>query len=176
MGTQSYGRLNMHGTQTRSRFLATVLAGLLLANGCGGGGAASIPVPPSLPDASGTYLIDFGTGPTAALALTSLTVTLKQTQWTNDTNMLSITSGQLLFPIGICAGITNQTISIAAHLEWNGQQEKLVMTINAGSGEILSMTDANFVSPYSGTWTPGPAFPSCPGQVAPPYSWTAIKQ
>lgn len=159
-----------------ARFLATVLTGLLLANGCGGGGAASIPIPPSLPDISGKYLFDLGTGPSGALALTSLTVTLNQTQWLNDINMLTASSGQLLFPIGVCTGITNQTISIAAHLEWNGQQEKLVLTINAGSGEILSMTDDNFVSPYSGTWTPGPAFPTCPGQVAPPYSWTGIKQ
>jgi hypothetical protein len=166
----------VHRVQTRSGFLATVLTGLLLANGCGGSGAASIPIPPSLPDISGTYLFNFGTGPSGALALTSLTVTLNQTQWLNDINTLTVSSGQLLFPIGLCSGITNQTISIAAHLEWNGQQEKLVLTINAGSGEILSMTDANFVSPYSGTWTPGPAFPSCPGQVAPPYSWTGIKQ
>ena len=158
-----------------ARFLA-VLTGLLLANGCGGGGATSIPIPPSLPDISGTYLFNFGTGPSGALALTSLTVTLKQSQWLNDINMLTTSSGQLLFPIGVCTGITNQTISIAAHLEWNGQQEKFVLTINAGSGEILSMADDNFVSPYSGTWTPGPAFPSCPGQVAPPYSWTGIKQ
>ena len=164
----------MHRAQTRGGFLATVLTGLLLANGCGGGGA--IPIPPSLADISGTYLFNFGTGPSGALALTSLTVTLNQTRWLNDTNNLTASSGQLLFPIGICSGITNQTISIAAHLEWNGQQEKLVLTINAGSGEILSMTDDNFVSPYSGTWTPGPAFPSCPGQVAPPYSWTGIKQ
>lgn len=166
----------MHRAQTRGGFLATVLTGLLLANGCGGGEAASIPIPPSLADISGTYLFNFGTGPSGALALTSLTVTLNQTQWLNDINMLTVSSGQLLFPIGICSGITNQTISIAAHLEWNGQQEKLVLTVNAGSGEILSMTDANFVSPYSGTWAPGPAFPSCPGQVAPPYSWTGIKQ
>lgn len=167
----------MHRTQTRSRFLATTLVGLLLASGCGGGGAAPTPTPPPpVPDVSGTYLLDFGTGPSGALALTSLTITVNQTQWLNDTNKLTISSGQFLVPIGICTGITNQTLSIAAHLEWNGQQEKFVLTINDTKGEILSMTDDNFVSPYSGTWTPGPEFPSCPGQVAPPYSWTGIKQ
>src|SRR4029077_14786662 len=92
----SYRRLTMHWAQTRSAFLATVLTGLLLANGCGGGGAAPIEVPPSLPDMSGTYLLDFGTGPSGALAVASLTVTLKQTEWLNGINILSISSGQLL--------------------------------------------------------------------------------
>ena len=162
--------------RTRRAFLATVLAGLFLVYGCGGGGAASIPIPPSLADISGTYLFNFGTGPSGALALTSLIVTVKQTQWINDTNILTISSGQFQVPIGICTGITNQTLTIASHLEWNGAQEKLVLTINSANGEILSMTDDNFVSPYSGTWTPGPSFPTCPGQVSPPYSWTGIKQ
>jgi hypothetical protein len=50
------------------------------------GGAAQIQVPPSLPDISGTYLLDFGTGPSGALAVASLTVTLKQTEWLNGIN------------------------------------------------------------------------------------------
>ena len=110
----------MHWTQTRSTFLATVLTGLLVANGCGG--AAPIQVPPSLPDISGTYLLNFGTGPSGALAIASLTVTLNQTEWLNGINTLSTSSGQLLSG---CPGATNQTITIAAHLEWNGQQESL---------------------------------------------------
>ena len=153
---------------------ATVLAGLLLANGCGGGGAAPIQVPPSLPDISGTYLLNFGTGPSGALAIASLTVTLNQTEWLNGINTLSISSGQLLSG---CPGATNQTITIAAHLEWNGQQEKFVLSIDTSAGQnILTMTDDNFVAPYSGAWTPGSAFPPCNGQVAPPFSWTGVKR
>jgi len=76
----------MHWTQTRSTFLPTVLTGLLVANGCGG--AAPIQVPPSLPDISGTYLLNFGTGPSGALAIASLTVTLNQTEWLNGINTL----------------------------------------------------------------------------------------
>jgi hypothetical protein len=164
----------MKRTRTPSVFLATILAGLLLTNGCGGGGTTSIPIPPSLPDISGTYLLNFGTGPSGALALASLTVTLKQTEWLNDINMLSISSGQLL--VG-CPGFTNQTINISAHLEWNGQQEKFVLSIDTSAGQnFLMMTDDNFVAPYSGAWTPGAAFPPCNGQVAPPYSWTGVKQ
>lgn len=163
----------MYRTQTRSGFFATILAGLFLASGCGGGGA-SFPIPPSLQDISGTYLLNFGTGPSGALALASLTVTLKQTEWLNDINMLTISSGQLL--VG-CSGFTNQTIKISAHLEWNGQQEKFVLSIDLSTGQnFLTTTDENFAAPYSGTWTPGVAFPPCNGQVAPPYSWTGIKQ
>lgn len=174
LGHPTYGKLTMHRTQTRSGFLAGVLAGSLLASGCGGGGPASIPVPPSLPDTGGTYLFNFGTGPSGALALASLTVTFKQTEWLNDINTLSISSGQLL--VG-CPGFTNQTITIAAHLEWNGQQEKFVLSTDTSAGQnILTMNDDNFVAPYSGSWTPGAAFPPCNGQVAPPYSWTGVKQ
>jgi len=130
-------------------------------------------VPPSLPDMSGAYLLNFGTGPSGALAIASLTVTLKQTEWLNGVNKLTISSGQLLTG---CSG-SNQTITIAAHLEWNGQQEKFVLSIDTTAGQnVLTMSDDNFVAPYSGTWTPGSAFPPCNGQVAPPFSWTGIKQ
>jgi len=154
--------------------LGLVLIVLILTTGCGGGGSTPIQVPPSLPDISGSYLLDFGTGPSGALAVASLTVTLKQTEWLNGINTLSIPSGQLL--IG-CSGATNQTITIKSHLEWNGKQEKFVLSISSSTGqEILTMSDDNFVTPYSGSWTPGSRFPACSGQVAPPFSWTGVKQ
>jgi hypothetical protein len=45
---------------------------------------------------SGSYLFGFGTGPSGALAVASLIVTLKQTEWLNGINTLTISSGQLL--------------------------------------------------------------------------------
>jgi hypothetical protein len=149
----------------------------LLVAGCGSSanaptGGTSVP-PPA--DISGSYLLNFGTAQSAALAIASLTVTLKQTQWLNGINTLTISSGTFL--VG-CIGPAppNQQISIAAHLEWNGQQEKLVLSGDTSAGQnVLAMTDDNFVAPFSGTWTPGPAFPPC-NPLTGPFSWTGIKQ
>jgi hypothetical protein len=148
----------------------------LLVAGCGS--SANAPTTTTVPppaDISGTYLFNFGTSQSGALAIASLTVTLKQTQWLNGINTLTITSGQLLLG---CIGPapSNQQLSIAAHLEWNGQQEKLVLSVDSSSGNVLVMTDDNFVAPFSGTWTPGAAFSPCGNPLTAPFSWTGIKQ
>ncbi|HEY2118857.1 MAG TPA: hypothetical protein VGH37_06690 [Candidatus Acidoferrum sp.] len=110
-------------------------------------------MPPSLPDISGSYLLNFGTGPSGALANASLTVTLKQSEWLNGINTLNISSGQLLLG---CPGASNQAITIAAHLEWNGQQEKFVLSIDTSAGQnILTMTDENFVAHTLANGHPG---------------------
>ncbi len=153
-----------------------ILALVLLTAGCGSSanaptGGTSVP-PPA--DISGTYLFNFGTSQSGALAIASLTVALKQTQWLNGINTLTISSGTFL--VG-CIGPAppSQQITIAAHLEWNGQQEKLVLSVDTSSSNVLVMTDDNFVAPFSGTWTPGPAFPPC-NPLTGPFSWTGIKQ
>lgn len=155
-----------------------ILALVLLVAGCGS--SANAPTGPSVPppaDISGTYLFNFGTAQSGALAIASLTVTLKQTQWLNGINTLTITSGQLLLG---CIGPAppNQQISLAAHLEWNGQQEKFVLSVDTSAGQnVLVMTDDNFVAPsYSGSWTPGPAFSPCGNPLTGPFSWTGIKR
>lgn len=149
-----------------------VLLGMLLINGCGGGMNGAVPVPPTLPDISGNYLFTFGAGANNG-EVASLIVTVQQTQWMNDINMLNVQSGHLL---AVCPGTGSGTITIAAHLEWNGTQEKFVLTINSATGqEILSMSDDNFVVPYSGAWEAGPGFPCSPAPPA-PLSWTGVKQ
>src|SRR5260370_6662737 len=118
-----------------------ILALVLLTAGCGSSanaptGGTSVP-PPA--DISGTYLFNFGTSQSGALAIASLTVALKQTQWLNGINTLTISSGTFL--VG-CIGPAppNQQITIAPHLEWNGRQEKHLRPVRSPSRTYLVRT------------------------------------